>query len=103
MANPYTITYYGGQPIVDNIPASFREYDRRTAILTKIEEGRAPLTRLLWEYARRKGAYVARDVETRWGIEYARLARIFFTADSTSVGSNTNDLLYVTNAEGRRL
>jgi hypothetical protein len=72
-------------------------------MLTKIEEGRAPLMRLLLEYARRKGAYVARDVETRWGLEYARLARIYFTADSTSTGSNTHDILQVSNSEGRRL
>lgn len=103
MANPYTISYYGGQPVVDNIPASFREYDRRTAMLTKIEEGRANLMRLLLHYARRRGAYVARDTETRWGLEYERLARIYFAADSTSTGSNTNDLLHLTNEEARRL
>lgn len=103
MAEPYSITYYGGQPIVDNIPATFREYDRRTAMLTKISEGRFPLMRLLLNYARRKGAYVARDVESRWGLEYARLARIYLSADSTSTGSNTNDLLHLANSDAHRL
>lgn len=103
MANDYNITYYQGQPVVDNIPSTFREYDRRTAMLTFIEEGRANLMRLLWEYARRQGAYVARDTETRWGIEYGRLAKMYFTADSTSSGTNTHDILHLSNAEGRRL
>lgn len=103
MANDYNITYYGGQPVVDNIPSSFRTYDRRTGMLTKISEGRANLMRLLLEYARRRGAYVAKDVETRWGIEHARLAKIFFTADSTSSSGTLHDLVTVSNAEGSRL
>jgi hypothetical protein len=103
MSNPYTISYYAGQNVVDNIPAQSREYDRRTAMLTKISEGRANLMRLLWEYARRKGAYVATDTESRWGLEYARLARIYFAANSTSSGTLTHDIFKVTNAEGRRL
>jgi len=101
--NDYTITYYQGQPVVDNIPVAFREYDRRTAMLTKISEGRANLLRLLWEYARRSGAFVARDVETRWGIEYGRLAKIFFSHDSTNSSGTLHDIFRVTNAEGRRL
>lgn len=103
MANPYSITYYAGQPVVDNIPAQFRDYDRRTGYLTKISEGRANLMRLLLNYAKNKGAYVAKDVETRWGLEYARIARIYFSSDSTSTGSNTNDLFHIANAEARRL
>lgn len=103
MANDYNITYYQGQPVVDNIPSVQRTYDLRTAMLTKISEGRANLMRLLLEYARRRGAYVTRDVESRWGLEYARLARIYFTADSTSTSGTLHDLLQVSNAEGRRL
>jgi len=102
-ANDYTLTYYSAPTVVDQIPESFRIYDRRTGMLTKIEEGRANLMRLLWAYAKSKGAFVATDVETRWGLEYGRLAKIFFTSDSTSSGSNTNDYLHVTNEEGRRL
>ena len=102
-SNPYTISYYQGQPVVDNIPSTFREYDRRTAMLTYISEGRANLLRLLWEYARRSGAYVARDVESRWGIEYGRLAKIFHSGDSTSSSGTLHDIFTVTNAEGRRL
>lgn len=103
MANDYNITYYGGQPVVDNIPSSFREYDRRTAMLTKISEGRSNLMRLLLEYARRSGAFIATDVESRWGLEYARLARIYMTADSTSSSGTLHDILTVSDAEGRRL
>lgn len=103
MANTYDITYYAAQPIVDNIPSSFRTYDRRTAMLTKIGEGRANLMRLLLNYAKSNGAYVAHDVETRWGIEYERLARIYFSSDSTSTSGSKNDIIHVTNAEGRRL
>ena len=107
MANAYDIGYYAGQPVVDNIPVSFREYDRRTAMLTKISEGRANLMRLLLEYARRNGAYISHDTESRWGLEYARLARIYFaagtTAASTSSGVTTHDIFSLTNAEGRRL
>lgn len=103
MANDYNISYYAAQPIVDNIPSSFRTYDRRTAMLTKIGEGRANLMRLLLHYAKSNGAYVAHDVETRWGIEHERLARIYFSSDSTSSGSNTNDYIHVLNEEGRRI
>jgi len=103
MANGYDITYYQGQPIVDNIPVVQRTYDLRTAMLTKISEGRANLMRLLFEYARRSGAYIARDVETRWGLEYERLSRIYFTEDSTSSSGTLHDLLHVANSEGRRL
>ena len=103
MSTPYNITYYGGQPVVDNIPAVQRTYDLRTALLTKISEGRAPLMRLLWEYAKRKGAYITTDVESRWGLEYARLARIYHAADSTSSGSNTNDIFHISNSEAHRM
>ena len=103
MSNPYNITYYAGQPVVDNIPVTFREYDRRTAMLTKISEGRANLMRLLLNYAQRKGAYVATDTESRWGIEYARLARMYFSANSTSSSGTLHDLFYVSNADGRRV
>lgn len=103
MANDYNITYYGAQPVVDNIPSSFRTYDRRTAMLTKISEGRANLTRLLLNYAKSNGAYVAHDVETRWGIEYERLARIYGAADSDSSSGSLHDQFYFTNAEARRL
>ena len=103
MANDYDITYYAAQPVVDNIPSSFRTYDRRTALLTKISEGRANLMRLLLNYAKSNGAYVARDVETRWGLEYERLARIYFSSDSTSSGTKTNDYIHVANEEGRRI
>jgi len=76
-------------------------------MLTFIQEGRANLLRLLWEYARRSGAYVARDVESRWGLEYGRLAKIFpFNVSDKGTGSSSgtlNDLIYVANAEGRRL
>lgn len=103
MANDYNISYYAAQPVVDNIPSSFRIYDRRTAMLTKISEGRANLMRLLLNYAKSNGAYVATDTETRWGLEYERLARIYMSSDSTSSGSNTNDYIHVLNSEGRRL
>lgn len=103
MANGYDISYYNGATIVDNIPSSFRTYDRRTAMLTKISEGRANLMRLLLNYAKSNGAYVATDTETRWGIEYERLARIYFAADSTSSSGTKHDLIYVSNSEGRRL
>lgn len=103
MANDYNISYIGAPQVVDQIPSSFRIYDRRTGMLTKISEGRANLMRLLLNYAKSNGAYVATDVETRWGLEYERLARIYFAADSTSTGSNTNDLIYVSNGEAKRL
>lgn len=103
MANDYDLTYYSAPSVVDQIPESFRIYDRRTAMLTKIGEGRANLMRLLLNYAKSNGAYVATDTETRWGLEYARIARIFCSSDSTSSGSNTNDILHFTNEEARRL
>ena len=103
MANDYNISYYAAQPVVDNIPASFRIYDRRTAMLTKISEGRANLMRLLLNYAKSNGAYIATDTETRWGLEYERLARIYCSGDSTSTSGDKNDLIHVLNAEGRRL
>jgi hypothetical protein len=72
-------------------------------MLTKIGEGRANLMRLLLNYAKSNGAYVATDVETRWGLEYARIARVFCSSDSTSTASNKNDILHFTNEEARRL
>ncbi len=62
MANDYNITYYSAPNVVDQIPSSFRTYDRRTALLTKIEEGRANLMRLLLNYAKSNGAYVATQI-----------------------------------------
>lgn len=103
MANDYNLTYYSAPNVVDQIPESFRTYDRRTGMLTKIGEGRANLMRLLLNYAKSNGAYVATDVETRWGLEYARIARIFCSSDSTSTASNSNDILHFTNEEARRL
>lgn len=103
MANPYTINYYQGQPVVDTIPSIAREYDRRTAMLTKISEGRAPLMRLLFEYAKRKGAFVATDTKPMWGIEYSRLQRMYVTADSTSSSGTKHDLIVVSNADGNRI
>lgn len=103
MANDYNIQYYSGQPVVDNIPSTFRTYDRRTAMLTKISEGRANLMRLLLNYAKSNGAYVATDTETRWGLEYERLARIYFAADSTSSSGSKNDIIYIANSDAKRL
>lgn len=101
--NDYNLTYYNAPNVVDQIPSSFRIYDRRTGMLTKIQEGRANLMRLLLNYAKSNGAYVATDVETRWGLEYARIDRIFGSSDSTSSSGSKNDIIHVTNAEGRRL
>ena len=103
MANYYDLSYYAAQPVVDNIPASFRTYDRRMQLLTKISEGRSPLMRLLWGFAKNSGAYVAGDTETRWGIEHDRKARMFFASDSTSSSGTLHDTFHVLNAEGRRL
>lgn len=104
MANDYNITYYSAPTVVDQIPESFRIYDRKTGMLTKIEEGRANLMRLLWNYAKSSGSFVATDTETRWGLEYGRLDKIFFSSDSGTSGvSDANDVLHVTNEEGRRL
>lgn len=103
MANAYDISYYAGQPTVDVIPGISREYDRRTAMLTKISEGRAPLMRLLLNYAKGKGAYVATDTKSMWGIEHSRLQRIYIGLDSTSTSGTKHDLLYVSNSEGARL
>ncbi|HUV85176.1 MAG TPA: hypothetical protein VMV86_05655, partial [Methanosarcinales archaeon] len=59
--NPYNIDYYAGASLVDNnIPSSFRDYDRSTAYLTYIAEGRATLAKLLLQYAKNNGTYVAR-------------------------------------------
>ena len=103
MANDYTITYYQGQPVVDNIPSEFRIYDRAAGMLTRIQEGRANLMRLLVEYARRNGGWVATDTETRWGLEYGRLDKIFMSGDSTSSSGTLHDILKLTNAEARRI
>jgi len=103
MANPYDISYYSGQTVVDSIPTISREYDRRTAMLTKISEGRSPLMRLLLQYAKANGAYVTRDTKSMWGIENSRLQRLYFASDSTSTASTKHDLFYLTNAEGSRL
>lgn len=102
-ANDYTLTYYSAPTVVDQIPESFRIYDRKLGMLTKIEEGRSQLMRLLWNYTSKNGNWVATDTETRWGLEYGRLDKIFFTSDSTGSASNANDILHVTNEEGRRL
>ena len=103
MANDYDLTYYSAPNVVDQIPSSFRTYDRRTAMLTKIEEGRAIFMRLLLNYAKNNGAYIATYTETRWVLEYARIARIFCSSDSTSSSGSLHDYLHFANAEGRRL
>lgn len=103
MANPYSIDYYSGKPVVDVIPGISREYDRRTALLTKIDEGRAPLMRLLLQYAKSKGAFVATDTKSMWGIEYGRLQRLYISSDSTSTSGTKHDLIYVSNDDGARL
>lgn len=103
MANPYTISYYSGVPVVDTIPTIAREYDRRTAMLTKISEGRAALMRLLLNYAKNKGAYVVTDTKHMWGIEYERLQRMYVTADSASSSGTKHDLIVVSNADGNRI
>lgn len=103
MPNLYDISYIGGLNYVQNIPEDFRIYDRRTGLLTKISEGRANFMRLLLNYAKSQGAWVATDVKTTWGLEYDRLARIYFSANSTSSSGTKHDLLYVSNAEGRRI
>lgn len=103
MAAPYTIPYYAGQSVVDQIPEIMRTYDRRTAMLTKISEGRANLMRLLLGYAKANGAFVAKDTRPMWGLEYERLGRLFFASDSTSSSGTKHDLLHLTNAEAARL
>ena len=101
--NPYNVGFYQGQSFVGNIPSYQRTFDRNTAMLTYIEEGRANLMRLLLNYAKTNGSYIATDTRTHWGLEHARLPRIPITAVSTSTGTNTHDLLVVSNEEGSRL
>jgi hypothetical protein len=97
-------SYYQGVSLVDNnITAFQRTYDRRTALLAYIKQGRAGLMRVLLNYAKSKGAYVANDTTTTWGIEYERLPRIYMSAASTTSGAaNLNDILKV-GSDGARL
>lgn len=97
-------SYYQGMPFVSNSTfESQRIYDRRTAIMSYIEQGRAAFSRLLFGYARAKGAVVVKDTEPRWGIEYKRLPRVAHTAASTTTGvTNANDIFKV-GLDGARL
>ncbi|MDP4194818.1 MAG: hypothetical protein Q8940_07205 [Bacteroidota bacterium] len=98
------VSYYAGMPLVDNnILPSNRIYDRRTGLLTFIEEGRSAFARLLLNYAKQRGAYVARDVETRWGIEYKRLPRLYFNGASSSTSGAKNDVFSLDTANGARI
>jgi len=103
MAAPYDISYYGGQPVVDVIPAISRTYDRRTALLTKIDEGRNPMMTMLLHYAKSNGAFVTTDTKSMWGIEYGRLARLYCAVDSQSSSGTKHDVLVLTNSDANRL
>jgi hypothetical protein len=99
------IPYFQGGPYVSNNQDFQRDYDRRRGMLTKIQEGRYPLLRLLLANAK-NGAEVFTDPEPRWGLEYDRLPRIYFAANSGSSGSGSyevEDLLYVANDDAARL
>jgi hypothetical protein len=85
---------FAGFNYVDNIPDSFRTYDRKLNQLNKIEQGRAAFMRLLLNYAKRQGnVHIATDTRTSWGIERTRLPRLYFRADSASTASAKHDVL----------
>ena len=96
-------SYYGGISLVDNIPVNQRLYDRPTALLTKIAEGRAPMMRILLNTAKAQGGWIAQDVKSYWGIEERRKVRMTITGDSTSTSSNKHDILTVDDNEAARL
>lgn len=81
---------------------SQRIYDRRTALLAYIQEGRAAFTRLLLQYAKRNGAYVATDVETRWGLDFQRKPRIYLKAATTST-SDAKHNVFTFDSQGARI
>ena len=105
MAEQSLNSYYQGVSLVGNIPLEQRLYDRPTALLTRIEEGRAPMMRMLLNTARSQGGYIANDVKSYWGIEEKRKIRMAITADSDDSGAtaNTNDVFWVSNAEATRI
>lgn len=87
---------FAGHNYVDNIPDSFRTYDRKLNQLDKIGQGRAAFMRLLLNYAKRQGnTWIAKDTRTSWGIERTRLPRLYFRADSASTANDKNDVLKV--------
>lgn len=90
-------SYYQGVSLVDNnITAFQRTYDRRTSLLAYIRQGRAGMMRVILNYAKGRGAWVANDTMTTWGIEYERIPRVYMSDTSITSGvSNQNDVLKV--------
>lgn len=96
-------TYYGGMTLVDNIPQNQRLYDRPTAMLTRIEYGRATMMRVLLNMARSRGAYVANDVKTYWGLEHNRTPKVDIADNAASTSGSKYDKLKITNENAARL
>lgn len=69
--------FYQGNSVIANIPQFQRQFNIRDGLVTKITEGRSNMMRVMMDYARKNGAYITTDVQSRWPIEHAIINRFY--------------------------
>ena len=86
------LQYYQGASVIADIPDFQRDYNLRDELITRIEEGRFNMMRVLFDYAMENEAYVTDDVQARWYLDYKATPRFYLKIKAnqgTTTGNNT--------------
>jgi len=89
------ISYYQGASVISDIPDFQRDYNLRDELITRIEEGRFNMMRVLFDYAMENEAYVTDDVQARWYLDYKATPRFYLKTQANQGGTAGTDT-YVT-------
>jgi hypothetical protein len=85
------LQFYQGASVIADIPDFQRDYNLRDELITRIEEGRFSMMRVLLDYAMENEAYVTDDVHAKWYLDYKATARFYLKTmanQGTTAGGN---------------
>lgn len=82
-----SLPWYQGASVISHIPDFQRRYNLRDGLITRIQEGRLNMMRVLLDYARRNGAFVVDDVQPRWYLEHQPINRFYLEVQNNQGGT----------------
>jgi len=81
------LQFYQGASVIADIPDFQRDYNLRDELITRIEEGRFSMMRVLLDYAMENEAYVTDDIQARWYLDYKATARFYLKIKANQGGT----------------
>ena len=97
------LAFYQGASMITDIPDFQRDYNLRDELITRIEEGRFSMMRVLLDYAMENEAYVTDDIQARWYLDYKATARFYLktkTNQGGTAGSQYSSSEFILNSVG---